>query len=498
VGAFREFDSRNTVSAYGDDGSPVIGDEHHALQASVNHRDPAWLNRSGRRVLLCDMDTFFVSVERLFDPSLIGRPVIVGGPKGARGIVAACSYEAREYGVKSGMALREASRLCPAGEFVHGRGHSYTEWHEKVRGILAQHLPEVKAESIDEFACDVTGMGRIWPSLFLLGQFLRREVYVRTGLPMTIGGGRNGLVAKVASVFAKPDGLFIVPEGGERMFLAPMHVSKLPGIGPKTTEVLERHGIRTLGQLARMPKMELKTRLGKWGLYLWEKANGREVVIYQQRRLPRSIGHESTFRADVDDGTKVAEVLRSLAERAGYRLRKHGLKCRLVTVKLRYHDFDTHTAQTALPLTNVDRVIWPFALSLLGRLGCRRAPVRLVGIRLADLHKDNGQLELFSASEGGILFPKPAPDSASADERNDGSDRQMALPLDCGEAYDCALDGLRRDSSWHDAVDAIRDRYGYEAIGTGPTIKRLIERKRRRAGVGEAGGLEVARPQNMR
>ncbi len=472
MASFQEFDIRNVVYK-----SSESADES---TLDARRHDVAWLNRNGRRVFCCDMDTFFVSVERLYDKSLIGKPVLVGGPKNARGIVAACSYEAREYGVKSGMSLWQASQLCPHGEFVYGRGHSYSEHSDRVRAILEECLPSVKAASIDEFYCDVSGTEHIWRSMYELGHFIRREVYVRTGLPMTVGGGRNRLIAKVASKIAKPDGLYIVSEGGEADFLAPMHVSKMPGIGPKTTVALERQGIRTLGHLAKMQRSQLYTRFGRWGLYLWENANGREVAIYQDSRIPVSIGHESTFRADVNDMAKVAEILRGLLERAGFRLRKLGLKCREVAVKLRYADFDTHTAQTAIPLTNVDRVIWPFALSLLGQLNKRHAAVRLVGIRLSDVHLDNGQLELFAP----VMPELPKLSFLDRFDSNCGND---------GALYEVA-----RDSAWHGAVDSIRERYGYEAIATGPTMKRFIERAKRKAGVGEAGGFEVERPFDKR
>ena len=447
---------------------------------SLKPLDPSWLNRQGRRVLCCDLDTFFVSVERLYDKSLIGKPVIVGGPKGARGVVAACSYEARKYGVKSGISLWQAGNLCPNGEFVHGRGHSYAEHSERVRGILAEYLPDVRAASIDEFYCDVTGLDRIWKSTFELGHFLRREIFVRTGLPITIGGGRNRLIAKVANGFAKPDGLYIVPEGFEKSFLAPMHVSKLPGIGPKTTTVLERHGIKTLGDLSKMSRIHLYTMFGRWGLYLWEKSHGREVAIYQERQVPRSLGHEATFRADLNDRTKVADVMHGLLEKAGYRLRTNGLKCRELTIKLRYFDFETHTAQTTIPLTNVDRVIWPFALSLLAQLAIRKAAVRLVGVRLSDLHPDDGQMELFSPH---------LTDGRLNGTFDDVDGKPLFSEIDDDEG---ALE-LARDAAWHGAVDAIRLRYGYDSIATGPTMKRLIERSKRKAGVGEAGGLEVER-----
>lgn len=514
MASFQEFDVRNiSGGSNGVTEEPAVG---------MFKRDIEWLNRPGRRIFCCDMDTFFVSVERLYDKSLIGKPVIVGGPKNARGIVAACSYEARAFGVKSGMSLWQASQLCPNGEFVHGRGHSYLEHSDRVRSILEEYLPNVRPASIDEFYCDVSGTEHIWRSMYELGHFLRREVYVRTGLPMTVGGGRNRLVSKVASSYAKPDGLYVVPEGGEVDFFAPMHVSKMPGIGPKTTIVLERHGIRTLGQLAKMPRNQLYTRFGRWGLYLWEHANGREVAIYQDKKTPVSIGHESTFRADVNDMAKVAEILRGLLERAGYRMRRLGLKCREVAVKLRYADFDTHTAQTGLPLTNVDRVIWPFALSLLGQLNRRQAAVRLVGIRLTDLHPDDGQLELFApimpAADKQDHSKSTEGDKDDAYEGNElGSENETAstgnvhrlVPIPAFaqgitsdlpfiDINDAAMREVARDSAWHDAVDSIRDRYGYEAIATGPTMQRYIERAKRKAGVGEAGGLEVERPFDKR
>ncbi|MEP0813896.1 MAG: DNA polymerase IV [bacterium] len=463
-------------------------------------RDPAWLNRPGRMVFLCDMDTFFVSVERLFDPSLIGRSVIVGGPKGARGVVAACSYEARVFGVRSGMSLRTAAKLCPHGEFVYGRGHDYSKYSDRVMHILESHLPEVRAASIDEFYCEVTGMERVHPDLWELGRMLKREVFVKTGLPMTIGGGRNRLVAKIASKEGKPDGLYIVPPGTEAEWLSPMTVDRIPGIGPKTTEALRAMGIRFIGELAACPKEKLVARFGKWGGYISEKARGREVSIYQERSLPKSIGNESTFRADVDDIAKVKEVMRSLLERACFRLRREKLKCREISVKLRYFDFDTHTSQMSIPRTCVDEVIWPFAEALLAKLHTRRAAVRLVGVRLSSLSFDGGQLELFSAGDGSHFF-----DADSRFERMKPG--RLARPVMFRDAAAPGLpdampfDGvlsLDEAEVLHEAVDEIRDRYGYDSIGTGPSLKRLIAKKKRRAGIGEAGGLEVARPRKMK
>ncbi len=477
MGAFRYFDSRNgevmrsakVAASGGDAGRLKLVDDSGKADGGICHKElsPAWLNRPGRRILLCDMDTFFVSVERLFDRSLIGKPVIVGGPKGGRGIVAACSYEAREFGVRSGMSLWQAGKLCPHGEYVHGRGHDYSEFSERVRGILEENLPSVKAASIDEFYCDVTGMERVWPSLYELGHFLKREVYVKTGLPMTIGGGRNRIVAKIASGIGKPNGLFIVPEGREKTFLGPLPVRKLPGVGPKTAEYFKKLGIETIGDIAEKSPGELRARLGKWGKYIWEKANGREAAIYIQRDIPRSIGHESTFRADISDAAKIAGIMRRLLEKAMFRLRREGLKCRMITVKLRYHDFDTHTAQTGIPATDVDRVAWPFALMLLGRLGTRRAAVRLVGVRLSELIPAEGQLEMF---EPDISFCRDSVNVISGGGENIRA--AIAEKYTAGElesagrrfGIDSAALDVAKEGAMHATVDAIRNRFGYDAI----------------------------------
>ena len=481
MGAFRYFDSRNSairrpherIGAAGQAGpggktgaggrSAADGDSRETMDfdgaACPKELSPAWLNRPGRRILLCDMDTFFVSVERLFDPSLCGRPVIVGGPKGGRGIVAACSYEARKFGVKSGMSLWQAGKLCSHGEYVYGRGHDYSAFSERVRAILEENLPKVKAASIDEFYCDVTGLERVWPSLYELGHFLKREIYVKTGLPMTIGGGRNRIVAKIASGIGKPNGLFIVPEGREKIFLGPLPVQKLPGVGPKTAEYLKKIGIETIADIAEKSPRELRARLGKWGLYIWEKANGREAAIYIPRDIPRSIGHESTFRADISDGAKVAGILRRLVEKAMFRLRRENLKCRMLTVKLRYHDFETHTAQTALPATDVDRVAWPFALMLMGRLSVRRAAVRLVGVRLSELFPAEGQLEMF---EPEIPY---LPDKVNRIEGTGGGASGVCDSKNSRRVgVDSAALDVAKEGAMHAAVDAIRTRYGYDAI----------------------------------
>lgn len=483
MGAFRYFDSRNGESGraamhlggagFGNDGfqGGDAGPAHIAERTGgaddglcPKELSPEWLNRPGRRILLCDMDTFFVSVERLFDRTLIGKPVIVGGPKGGRGIVAACSYEARKFGVKSGMSLWQAGKLCPHGEYVYGRGHDYSDFSERVRGILEENLPIVKAASIDEFYCDVTGMERVWPSLYELGHFLKREIYVKTGLPMTIGGGRNRVVAKIASGIGKPNGLFIVPEGREKTFLGPLPVRKLPCVGPKTAEYLKKLGIETIGDIAEKSPGELRARLGKWGKYIWEKANGREAAIYIQRDIPRSIGHESTFRADISDTAKIAGILRRLLEKAMFRLRREGLKCRMITVKLRYLDFDTHTAQTGIPATDVDRVAWPFALMLLGRLSSRRTAVRLVGVRLSELFPGEGQLEMF---EPEIPFCRGAVNVFSGcEDKHVGVNLKDSGLEGAGRRFgiDSAALDVAKEGAMHAAVDAIRNRFGYDAI----------------------------------
>lgn len=358
----------------------------------------------GRLIAICDLDTFFVSVERLLEPSLIGKPVIVGGDPHGRGIVASCSYETRIFGVRSGMSARDAYRLCPSAIFVRGHGEYYAYYSRLVKEILSDFTPEVHPWSIDEFLCDFSGMENIYPSLRELCKRMREKVYLATGLPMSVGVGSNALVAKVASSVAKPDGFVIVPSGEEASFLAPLPVEKLPGVGPVVGEKLAEMGIRTIGDIARMPVHILSSHFGKIGeaLHLkacggWDVEAGNDMEnneLSHHYSCRKSIGHESTFR-DKSDPQEILAVLSSLCAEAGFRLRADALTTSLITVKLRYSDFNTVTMQERVHCLFADDDIYVEAKKLFEKLYTRRKPVRLIGVRLSRLQRNLHEVPLF-------------------------------------------------------------------------------------------------------
>lgn len=345
-------------------------------------------------IVYADLDTFFVSVQRLLNPSLVGRPVIVGGDPQGRGVVAACSYETRTYGVKSGMSARDAYRLCPQAVFTRGHGEYYGYYSRWVKELLLDFTPDVEARSIDEFACDFSGMERLWPDPAALARRIREKVYLATGLPLSIGLATNPLVAKVAAGEAKPDGSLIVPPGEEASFLAPLPLSKLPGIGPVTEEMLAGMGLRTLGEVAAFPVRLLKAALGRNGEILHQKARGEIVATVSAEPVTKSLGHESTFK-DVADPRRLLGILAGLVTEAGFRLRAGGFTTRLVTLKLRYRDFQTVSMQRPVPPLFADEDIFTTVKELLPRLFTRRVGVRLVGVRLSRLVRDLHQLPLF-------------------------------------------------------------------------------------------------------
>ena len=345
-------------------------------------------------IVHADLDTFFVSVQRLLNPSLVGRPVIVGGDPHGRGVVAACSYETRAFGVRSGMTARDAYRLCPQAIFVRGHGEYYGYYSRLVKNLLLDFTPEVAPMSIDEFVLDFTGMQRLHPDPAKLAGRIREKVYLHTGLPISLGLATNGLVAKVAAGEAKPDGYRVVPPGDEAAFLAPLPLGKMPGIGPVTERMLSERGLTTLGGVARVPLVMLRALLGKHGEALRMKCKGEQVITARETRTVKTIGHESTFK-DTADPAKLRAILAGLTAEAGFRLRGGGYTARLVILKLRYPDFETHTHQRRVDALFSDDAIFKVACELLGDTFRRRVSVRLVGIRLARLVRDLHQLPLF-------------------------------------------------------------------------------------------------------
>ncbi len=332
------------------------------------------------------MDAFFVSVEETLDPSLKGKPVIVGGDPDGRGVVAAASYEARKYGIHSAMPLARARRLCPKAIFLRGSLHRYSEFSERVFAVLDRYSPLVEPVSVDEAYLDHTGCERLFGSAPEAAQRIRDEIKRVVGLNASIGIGSNKLIAKVASAYSKPNGMLWILPGRERAFLAPLSVDRIPGVGPKGGAELKRMGVRTTGDLARLPRELLEEAFGKWGTALYWKSRGVAGAEILPPEEAKSIGHETTFEEDLTDPRAVESALSYLCEKVAGRLRRSGKAARCVTLKLRTSDFKTVTRAHTLPEgTSDDHTIYQTAVRLLRKLFVGRTRVRLVGVSLSRL-----------------------------------------------------------------------------------------------------------------
>ncbi|MHB8763243.1 MAG: DNA polymerase IV, partial [Deferrisomatales bacterium] len=304
-----------------------------------------------RSILHVDMDAFYASVEQLDRPECRGRPVIVGAdPREGRGrgVVAACSYEARACGVHSALPISQAWRRCPNGVYLRPRMARYIEVSEQVFGLLGRYTDLVEPLSIDEAFLDVTGSRRLFGAAEAIGREIKAEVRRVLGLVASVGVGPNKFVAKVASDLEKPDGLVVVGPGEAEVFLAPLPASRLWGVGPKTGERLARLGVRTIGDLARRRPEDLRASLGEAGEHLWRLARGIDERPVSAEGGAKSLGAEVTFDEDVADPAQVRRTLLGLADRVARRLRRRGLGARGVTLKLRYESFDTVTRSVTL------------------------------------------------------------------------------------------------------------------------------------------------------
>lgn len=351
-----------------------------------------------RWVAHLDMDCFFVSVERLLDPALNGRPVAVGGDPAGRGVVASASYEARRFGVRSAMPSRRALQLCPRLVLVRGSHRLYGEYHDRVRAILERHAPGVEAASIDEFYLDFTGCNLIYDGIFPLLRRIRAEIGSALGLPSSAGLASNKLVAKIGSRLAKPAGVMWVPHGAEADVLAPLPVRFLPGVGPVAGATLERLGVTRVGHLASVPDAALEAALGSWGPALGRRARGLSDSPVAEGHERKSVGHETTFAQDTADPAVLEATLCRLVGKAAHRLRRAGLKAAGLTVKVRYEDFRTVTRSRALaaPSDRDGELLAAARGLMLGAVG-RRVRVRLLGVALERLRGCGEQIGLFSA-----------------------------------------------------------------------------------------------------
>jgi DNA polymerase-4 len=343
-----------------------------------------------------DLDSFFASVELLNDPSLKGKPVIVGGNE--RGVVAACNYEARKYGIHSAMPSKKAQILCPHATFIKGHYSEYSRYSRWVTQIIAAKAPLFEKASVDEFYLDLSGMDKFFDPLRWTID-LRNEIIRETGLPISFGLASNKLMAKIATNKAKPNGFLQIPFGKEKEFLAPLSVSEIPGVGEQTKQVLHALGIFTINEIYKAGETLLEEKLGKWGTDLWQKSQGihsREVSSYHEAK---SISSENTFDENKTDLVFLKAELVRLTEKICFELRQDGKVAGCIAVKIRYPDFETTSRQTTVSYTSADDEIIPVVKDLFQKLYKKGMPVRLLGVRLSELTNDAVQTNLFSDAE---------------------------------------------------------------------------------------------------
>jgi DNA polymerase-4 len=351
-----------------------------------------------------DMDAFFVSVEELFDPSLKGKPVVVGGRPNQRGVVSAASYAARKFGVHSAMPLRTAYRLCPQAIFVEGHPERYREYSQHVFNVLKTFTPQIDMASIDEAYLDLTGTERLHGPPLRAAHSLHEKIKTRTNLNCSIGISGSRMVAKVASDQAKPNGLLWVVPGEEARFLAPLDIRKIPGVGKVSERNLAAIGIRKVGDLSQLEEAFLAERFGKWGLALAGKARGLDAGGWFDHEVgansaPKSISHEHTFGEDTADVEKLEATLAHLAEKVGRRLREHRLFARTIQLKLRYTDFSTITRACSLDhATQLDTEIYRQARLLMHENRKPSAAIRLLGVHASNFEAEQGQMNLLDPS----------------------------------------------------------------------------------------------------
>jgi len=346
-----------------------------------------------RYVLHLDMDTFFVSVERLKNSRLMGKPVIIGGMSD-RGVVSSCSYEARKYGVSSAMPMKMARSMCPDAIVIRGDMEMYSNYSNIVTGIIAERAPLYEKSSIDEHYVDLTGMDR-FHGCYKWSHELRQHIISETGLPISIGLSVNKTVSKIAAGEAKPNGEKEVNREIVLPFLDPLSISKIPMIGQKTYHTLRSMGIATIYTLRNIPVEMLGNLMGKNGTEIWKRANGIDsspVISYSEQK---SISTEHTFEKDTTDIVRLNQILAGMVEKIAYELRKHEKLTSCVTVKIRYSNFDTHTLQKRIAYTSFDHVLADVAKELFSRLYQRRMLIRLIGVRFSHMVRGVQQLDMF-------------------------------------------------------------------------------------------------------
>lgn len=350
-----------------------------------------------RSIVHMDLDTFFVSCERLIDSRLENKPVLIGGTSD-RGVVASCSYEARKYGVHSAMPMRMAKQLCPEAIVLRGNSGIYTKYSKLVTDVIKENVPLYEKSSIDEFYIDLTGMDQFF-GCHQLASELRTKIIRETGLPISFGLSANKTVSKIATGEAKPNNEIKVNVGTEKPFLAPLSVRKIPMVGEKTYNSLCDLGIKRIKTVQEMPINMMARVFGKHGTSIWKKANGIDntpVVKYHERK---SISTERTFDKDTTDIVKLKSIIVAMAENLIYQLRRGDKLTACITFKIRYSDFQTYTKQKRIPYSSSDHSILPIVMELYESLYQRRLLVRLIGVKFSHLVSGGHQINLFEDND---------------------------------------------------------------------------------------------------
>ena len=348
-------------------------------------------------ILHMDLDTFFVSCERLIDSRLQKRPIMVGGT-GDRGVVAACSYETRKFGVHSGMSMKLARRLCPEAVVIRGNSSIYTKYSHQVTDIIKAYVPVFEKSSIDEFYADLSGMDKFFGT-YKYATELRQKIIRETGLPISFGLSANKIVSKVATGEAKPNNQLYINHGYEKSFLAPLSIRKIPSVGKKTYQILRNLGVDKVKVVQQMPLELMMSVLGVNGRTIWKRANGIDnppIIPFHERK---SISTERTFNKDTIDVVRLKTTIVAMTENLAFQLRRGNKLACTVTVKIRYSDFNTYTKQASIPYTSADHVLIPKVLELFDKLYERRLLIRLVGVRFTNLVSGNYQINLFDDTE---------------------------------------------------------------------------------------------------
>ncbi len=355
-----------------------------------------------RHIAHLDLDTFFVSVEKLHNPKLEGKPILIGGNSG-RGVVAACSYEARKFGVHSAMPMSTALRLCRHATVLRGDYEQYSKYSRLVTDIIAHNVPLYEKASIDEFYIDMTGMDKYFGCLKFTDE-LKKNIRRESGLPVTFGLASNKLISKVATNEVKPNGRIEIPFGNEKGFLAPLSIMKIPGVGKETGYKLLKMGVETVKVLSEIPVELMQNLLGKSGAELWRLANGIDESPVIPYREQKSISTENTFQQDTIDVDFLKAQLTRMTESIAYELRKQNKLTGCITVKIRYTDFQTYTKQKTIPYSNSDEILLKEAKNLFDQLYERRQLIRLIGIRFTQLIPGCKQIDLFEDTQEDIAL----------------------------------------------------------------------------------------------